>query len=487
MRKHLGVFAALFSAPFGVGAAGCVGDTSPPPPPIPAPTVYSVSLAATTVAGLGACSAANAGQVGFVTATQSPYVCIAGKWTEIVCTVARSGHVAYVSVPPEQGLWACVEKKWTQVALPDAGPPGAESLVHMTPEPAGANCAAGGERIDVGIDLNGDGILEPNEIKQTAYVCNGLTPNGDGGACNPSLTVPNMPAVRANHVASRGPDGRLYVIGGVDNTARTTEVDAYDPCANTWSTVAPIPTPRYSPAAALGPDGRIYVMGGEGSSFPPIATVEAFDVTKNQWSTMAPMPTPRGDLGAAVGSDGRIYAVGGGSNGGGGAATNVVEAYDVTSNTWTAVAALSTARGFAAVVADSKGIVYAIGGGTDVSCVATASVEAYDPTTNMWTARAPLPTPQAIQSAALGRDGRIYTFGGEVGGNSCQSGSAANTFIYDPTTNIWTSGADMPNAVRGAAAAAGAGSTALLYVFGGTFNGPAFATVQAYDPVKNLW
>jgi GH35 family endo-1,4-beta-xylanase len=45
--------------------------------------------------------------------------------------------------------------------------------VNTTPEPVGANCAQGGTRIDVGVDANADGILEPNEITATSYVCNG--------------------------------------------------------------------------------------------------------------------------------------------------------------------------------------------------------------------------------------------------------------------------------------------------------------------------
>jgi hypothetical protein len=55
--------------------------------------------------------------------------------------------------------------------------------VEVTAEPPGSNCAAGGERVDVGVDTNGDGVLEPNEITQTVYLCNGA-PGGalDAGA-----------------------------------------------------------------------------------------------------------------------------------------------------------------------------------------------------------------------------------------------------------------------------------------------------------------
>jgi type VI protein secretion system component Hcp len=47
-------------------------------------------------------------------------------------------------------------------------------------------CPAGGQQIDIGVDTNGDGILEANEIQQTAYVCNGAA--GAAGAAGASGT-----------------------------------------------------------------------------------------------------------------------------------------------------------------------------------------------------------------------------------------------------------------------------------------------------------
>lgn len=59
------------------------------------------------------------------------------------------------------------------------GAAGLASLVSQKPEPAGANCAAGGTRLDTGLDADGDGVLEASEIARTTYVCNGATaPSG---------------------------------------------------------------------------------------------------------------------------------------------------------------------------------------------------------------------------------------------------------------------------------------------------------------------
>jgi len=55
---------------------------------------------------------------------------------------------------------------------------GIASLVNVVPEPAGSNCSAGGQAIQTGVDTNGDGILEPSEVQHTVYVCNGNVMSG---------------------------------------------------------------------------------------------------------------------------------------------------------------------------------------------------------------------------------------------------------------------------------------------------------------------
>ncbi|MBU1412592.1 hypothetical protein KKC22_13860, partial [Myxococcota bacterium] len=65
------------------------------------------------------------------------------------------------------------------------GTDGLQSLVRQTAEPAGANCAAGGTRIQSGLDLNSSGVLDAGEVLQTQYVCNGA----DGSDGSNGLTA----------------------------------------------------------------------------------------------------------------------------------------------------------------------------------------------------------------------------------------------------------------------------------------------------------
>ncbi|MEM7675824.1 MAG: putative Ig domain-containing protein, partial [Myxococcota bacterium] len=52
------------------------------------------------------------------------------------------------------------------------GEAGARTLVRVTPESPSGNCFAGGQRIRVGVDTNGDGILAVSEVDTQAFVCN---------------------------------------------------------------------------------------------------------------------------------------------------------------------------------------------------------------------------------------------------------------------------------------------------------------------------
>lgn len=154
----------------------------------PGPTSYSVSALVATPADLPPCDAAHVGTAAFAQSPPSLWACAAsGKWTQINCATAQAGTVAYSSNPPL--LLGCVSGQWAKIALPpgppgDAGMNGANSLVLTSTEPPGVHCAEGGVRVDVGVDTNGDSVLQAAEVQQTAWVCNGANSAGqDGGVC----------------------------------------------------------------------------------------------------------------------------------------------------------------------------------------------------------------------------------------------------------------------------------------------------------------
>jgi uncharacterized protein (TIGR02145 family) len=61
------------------------------------------------------------------------------------------------------------------------GADGNKSLITITDEPIGANCEAGGFKIQIGLDLNNNNILDANEVTSIRFVCHGK----DGAIAEP--------------------------------------------------------------------------------------------------------------------------------------------------------------------------------------------------------------------------------------------------------------------------------------------------------------
>jgi uncharacterized repeat protein (TIGR01451 family) len=154
-------------------------------------------------------------------------------------------------------LLACVAGQWSPVNLPpgpqgpqgpqgphgDAGPAGAQSLVALVPIPAGFTCPAGGTEVEVGLDKNGDGVLEPNEVQQTAVICN---PSSTGSAdLGVSAAGPGLANVGATFsvtfvLANNGPQQATgvqvsaAVPVGVSFVSATLTQGTYDSASGLW-------------------------------------------------------------------------------------------------------------------------------------------------------------------------------------------------------------------------------------------------------------
>lgn len=188
---------------------------------------------------------------------------------------------------------------------------------------------------------------------------------------------------RASLAAAVGPDGRIYAFGGMDaHTANIQEphtVEVYDPSQpqQGWQFLSPqsqLPTPRSGLAAATGPDGYIYVIGGLSQDGKPLAVVEAYHPATDTWNQPAvppAMPTARGTLAAVTGPDGRIYALGGSSGAG---SLSTVEVYDVSAG-WKTLPSMQSRREQLAASMDGTNI-YAIGGSDQLTGV-FSTVEYY--------------------------------------------------------------------------------------------------------------
>jgi N-acetylneuraminic acid mutarotase len=286
----------------------------------------------------------------------------------------------------------------------------------------------------------------------------------------------NVPAVFAATVAL--PDGRIFVISGFSayGTPRrlTNAVRVYDPGKDAWAAASPIPSPRAAPAAAVGPDGKIYVVGGVDPDSKN-NVVEAYDPKTDSWARLKPLPTKRDDglcAVAARGADGRvrIYAIGGRDDSKSGNGLNTVEAYDPATDTWAAMAPMPTHRHALAATRGPDGRIYAIGGTND-RVFATDAVEVYEAVKDCWVRVTPMPYGQECAAATFtpGPAGEVLVLGGWDTRHEPLRGAVA----YNPRTDTWRSLAELPTAraAAGAVTIAGADGCVRVYVLGGTYGG----------------
>ncbi len=85
------------------------------------------------------------------------------------CTVADNGNNTY-TISCDDGTSIVISDGITGDTGAD-GADGLNSLIVTSPESAGLNCIDDGTKIDVGIDDDSDGILDPDEVDSTAYIC----------------------------------------------------------------------------------------------------------------------------------------------------------------------------------------------------------------------------------------------------------------------------------------------------------------------------
>lgn len=260
--------------------------------------------------------------------------------------------------------------------------------------------------------------------------------------------------------------------------------------SNTWQTGASMPTARGG-AIAVTKNALTYVIGGCTTTCWASNVNEAYNPATNSWTTKAPMLTPRASPSAALGQNGLIYVMGGATSDENGV-TGANEAYNPSTDTWTVSAAMPPPRWAAAAATGSDGLIYTFGGFAGY----VATVEAYDPRTNKWTCSVgdasagctdttipPIPV-TSYRGAAVAIGDSIYVMIG------LQDGSLTNAvWAYNVTTKEWTQKAPMPSSrpSPGAAVATILASNAPgIYVIGGaTFGNLASNAVEVYDPTTN--
>lgn len=176
---------------------------------------------------------------------------------------------------------------------------------------------------------------------------------------------------------------KIYVFGSGDDDPNNNMVQIYDITSGQWSRGTNMPNGRYNPACvAYG--NNIYVIGGQrnASESNPnfLRLVEIYNTTTNTWSTGSSPTYPTARTIGIVGT--RIYLFGTYSNGSDWTWETFgtrVQAYDISSNSWSVVNTTMQIRCYSLCSANTIGSKILL-----LSDHEQGPFRAYDTSTNFW-------------------------------------------------------------------------------------------------------
>lgn len=255
--------------------------------------------------------------------------------------------------------------------------------------------------------------------------------------------LPGAPHSRYRHAAA-ALGTKIFLFGGTDGSGSiVSEVDVFDTIAKTWATLAaPMPAPT-TDLSAFVHGGRIYVLGGYTAEWVAMETIQIFNPTAQAdaaWSVGVSMLEGRGDSVANVIGE-KAYVVGGFTH------TNNFESplaglqmldLALAGAGWEQLKPMGVPRGDKAAVA-LNGILHVAGGESkspDGHSLPLRDVEAYDPDTNTWYFGGDIPSERFRFTSAAHGDS-MFLFGGQgflVG----SYGAAGSKYPVLPTVEAYS-------------------------------------------------
>ncbi|HEY6171991.1 MAG TPA: kelch repeat-containing protein [Candidatus Kapabacteria bacterium] len=295
--------------------------------------------------------------------------------------------------------------------------------------------------------------------------------------------IPKLPVV-LNWPMTAQLDGKIYVFGGVDNTA-SKSVYVYTPGATSWTKLsATMPKAKFGGYAAA-VNGKIYIVGGmilSGTSFAANNETYEFDPVAGTFTPKAPIPAKLAFFaGAEVG--GKVFVIGGAT---GTAATvvdsNFIQVYDAATNTWTRSASKPpySTRYAASAVLNNK--IYVMGGSKGNAYLDQAWRGTVSGDNVTWEELSSMPEALTRPSAGAA-NGKVVLTGGI---NDVSPIDYSNTYIYNEATSSWTTSYAIPVATYNAGQLFGMGND--LYFVGGLSNDRAFkfTVSDVAQPLANI-
>jgi DNA-binding CsgD family transcriptional regulator/N-acetylneuraminic acid mutarotase len=214
---------------------------------------------------------------------------------------------------------------------------------------------------------------------------------------------------RFGHTATLLSDGRVLVVGGKrepEAALPEESAEVYDPATGSWTQVQGPVDPRADHTATRLPDGSVLVAGGVRGCCGTLASAELYDPTSGTWSSAARMVQGRMQASGTMLADGR-FLVAGGTGPASTTAIDSAEIYDPSEDRWTATAPMTESRVMPTLTVLESGRVIAWGGTSGD----LPTAEMFDPASGAWRFDGRLPFSLSSHTATLLEDATILVVG----------------------------------------------------------------------------
>ena len=218
--------------------------------------------------------------------------------------------------------------------------------------------------------------------------------------------------------------------------------------------------------------------------------IEIFDVANETWAPSTQTIPQTQAYHECVSVQGKIYSIGDHHpfTSPGVRADGLVHIYDPATNNWTSGTEMPATLGVGLAGMDAlDGFIYVAGGvgrwdRTDLS----NRTLRYNPATDVWDSMANMSAPRhSFELVAF--HGKLYAIGGYVrlfdaALNQTTVAPANHTEIYDPATNTWINGSDLPFKIAAHSAVVHNDEIVLA---GGIYNGGRYDEIRGYNPLTD--
>ncbi len=277
---------------------------------------------------------------------------------------------------------------------------------------------------------------------------------------------------------------------GISSLSPALQVLSVNGFENQWSTVSPMPTARGSHGVAE-VDGKIFSIGGQNET-GILANNEVYDISTDTWSVKTSMPTARSSFAIAVYQN-KIYCIGGiiGEIDNP-EPTGLTEVYDPNTDSWETKRSMSSARSdLSANVVNNA--IYLIGGkqyqGVDLDFREVNLNEVYFPDNDSWIEKSPMFISVFGYTSSV-IDGKIFIIGGSRQFQETETGiSVQFNQMYNPKIDAWRNLAGIPTekSYAGSGLTKGVTAPVMLYCIGGIDQGGFSDINYAYNIKQNNW